>query len=164
MVAETSLFSESADRNLIDGILDALIPPNAQSRIPGAGELGIAEYLEKVANEDAVVADAVVAIMDALRGKGGLQKLPAERNGAELNEQGNVQSANWLQQHYPEQFGHLVKTTYMGYYSRADIRGLLGLSSEPTQPNGYAVPIEPPDEMAALTRSVRERGPCFRSC
>ena len=63
----------------------------------------------------------------------------------------------------PEAFQALLRQTYMGYYSRPDVRVLFGLSDQPTQPNGYDMPSESPEFMAELTAPVVARGRCYRS-
>ncbi len=50
----------------------------------------------------------------------------------------------------------------MGYYSRADIRPHFGLSDRPTQPEGYELPEDDPDELADMLAPVRARGRCYR--
>ena len=50
----------------------------------------------------------------------------------------------------------------MGYYSRADVRPQFGLSPRPTQPEGYELPEDDPDELADMLAPVRRRGRCYR--
>ena len=68
-----------------------------------------------------------------------------------------------LESSAPEAFQALLRQTYMGYYSRPDVRVLFGLSDQPTQPNGYDVPSESPELMAELTAPVVARGKCYRT-
>ena len=39
----------------------------------------------------------------------------------------------------------LLRHTYMGYYSRPDVRPHFGLSDRPTQPDGYVLAEDDPD-------------------
>ncbi len=160
MNADASTLLFSSDRALIDVILDQLIPANPDKGIPAAGGLGIADYLGDVAARDPAVAKALETLFtgarDWLSGSG--QSLEA------LALADQTALVSWLQQTHADHFEVLLSNTYMGYYSRPDTRELLGLSALPTQPNGYAVPLESREEISALTRTVRERGPCYRSC
>ncbi|MDH3660377.1 MAG: hypothetical protein OEU92_10160, partial [Alphaproteobacteria bacterium] len=56
----------------------------------------------------------------------------------------------------------LISAVAMGYYSRGDIRALLGLSPKPVHPDGYDVPPQDLDDIAALTEPVKQRGRCYR--
>ncbi|MEM7072480.1 MAG: hypothetical protein AAF418_02830, partial [Pseudomonadota bacterium] len=67
-----------------------------------------------------------------------------------------------LEQNHPEFFQTLLRLTYMGYYSRPDIRVLFGLSEKPTHPDGYQVPADDPKIMAELLAPVRSRPSCYR--
>lgn len=166
MASESSLFSSEdlfstpAKRQLIDGILNTLIPPNADRKVPGAGDLGIAGFLRETANSDEGAGQAFSQL-------GNVANEMLVRQNVSI---GSLDLSAWtalvaeLEKQQPASFELLLRHTYMGYYSRPDTRVLFGLSAQPTQPNGYAVTVEPPDEMASLTRSVRQRGDCFRSC
>lgn len=134
-------------------LLNALIPASADGRIPAAGTLGVASFIE-----------------DKLAGDIGLQALFAAAfdlifaDNAPSNDKGGdiVALIKKIEIEQPVFFSQLLRLTYMGYYSRADIRPLFGLSDGPTQPDGYHVQGDDHDEMAALVAPVRGRGPCYR--
>lgn len=160
MVKESNVFSDDDYQQLIDGILNQLIPASADGKIPAAGALGIARYLARVAETDAESGK----ILELGFKRADELLTPKGSKFSDLNNHQQVEFVKKLEQQEPEFFSVLLRATYMGYYSRADVRPLFGLSSQPTQPAGYEVPIESPGEMASLTRAVKKRGQCYRPC
>jgi len=63
----------------------------------------------------------------------------------------------------PEAFRTLLRLTYKGYYSRADLRGKVDVGSWPVYPQGSVVARESDAELEALTAPVRARGRVYRS-
>lgn len=142
----SSYWSET-ERTLLDAILDRIIPANPERIVPPAGRLGVADFLGRRAASDPGFADEIRALIAATSG-------PAEPVTDE--------TVAHLEAALPEAFESLLRWTYMGYYSRPDIRSLFGLSPLPTQPRGYDVPPESPADMAALVAPVKARGCGFR--
>ena len=147
----------SKDRHaLLADMLDVLIPARADGRIPAAGRLGVADWLRQRAGDDPALAAALAALLDraaSLAPPDGLASRDAAGREAILTR---------LEAECGAAFALLVRHTYMGYYSRGDVRRCLGLSPRPTQPDGHAQPADDPDALAALVAPVRRRGPCFR--
>lgn len=141
-----------AQRALLDDMLDAIIPPSADGRIPGAGALGVADYLADVAERDSEVR---AQFEQGLAAAGG--------DFADLDDEARRALLKRLETDEKTFFQALIRHTYMGYYSRSDVRALFGLSAEPTQPRGYDVPPDDAEEMAELLVPVRARGPCYRA-
>ncbi len=150
-------WSEAGGR-LLKAVLDEIIPASADGRIPAAGALGIAVHLARAAADSPALAAllrqslAEVARLAEERGTS-FEALDASRRA-------DVVEA--LKREAPEAFAALLRHTYMGYYSRADIRPHFGLSDRPTQPEGYELADDDPDELADLVASVRGRGRCYR--
>lgn len=67
-----------------------------------------------------------------------------------------------LEADLPKAFETLLKLTYMGYYSRPEIRPLVGVASWPVHPRGYDVQREEKALLDELTEPVRKRGPVYR--
>ena len=134
-------------RALLDAILDILIPANDAKNIPAAGCAGVADFIAKRASENTAVREAIADLI----------------NRAELHK-GDVTEAvvRQLETDTPDSFALLLRLTYMGYYSRPDIRGLLGLAEWPVHPKGYEVPLESGDFINDLTDPVRARGAIYR--
>ena len=147
-----------AEGRLLAALLDEIVPASADGRVPAAGALGVSAFLARKAADDAALA---ARLREALAHAARL----AEVRGADfeaLDAASRVALVEALEHDAPAAFAALLRHTYMGYYSRADVRPHFGLSPKPTQPDGYAVPDDDPDEMAALLAPVRARGRCYR--
>ena len=142
-------------RRFLDRVLDELIPPGPDGHIPGAGSAGVAEFFESagryVQDDPAIAVSRVVACV-------------AEKceDFAALDRSERVAIIAEVEREVPEAFTTLLRLTYMGYYSRPDLRPHFGLSAGPTHPDGYRVAREPASWLAELTAPVRARGPVYR--
>ena len=150
-------WSEDQGR-LLTGLLDVIVPASADGRVPAAGALGIVDFLVSKASADPALA---VSLREVLSHAAAL----AEARGAnfdDLDAAGRIAVVEALEQEAADAFTALLWHTYMGYYSRADIRPHFGLSDRPTQPEGYELPEDDPDELADMLAPVRARGRCYR--
>ena len=139
--------SNEHERRLIDAILDQLIPSNSARDIPAAGELGVASFIAEEIADDASLSESVSVLLKQARSLHGDVTHDVVRQ---------------LEIDHPKAFDDLLRLTYMGYYSRPDIRSKVGVAEWPVHPKGYEVPIEPPDLIAELTAPVRARGSIYR--
>ena len=140
------MWSEN-EKNILNIILDQLIPKNSKKNIPSAGELGIASFIFDAANKNNNLKDDVVFILDWALTK-------ADKISPCL--------VRKLEKENPNAFVSLLTETYKGYYSRPDIRQKFGLSKKPVHPFGYLVVSESNDYLAQITDTVRARGPIYR--
>ena len=150
-------WSEDQGR-LLTGLLDVIVPASADGQVPAAGALGIADFLVSKASADPALA---VSLREVLSHAAAL----AEARGAnfdDLDAAGRIAVVEALEQEAADAFTALLWHTYMGYYSRADVRPHFGLSDRPTQPEGYELPEDDPDELADMLAPVRARGRCYR--
>ena len=147
-----------AEGRLLVSLLDELIPASADGRVPAAGTLGVAEFLARKAAADPSPAASIREVLTHTSGLAEAQDAVFQS----LDAAGRVAVVEALEREVPDAFAVLLRHTYMGYYSRADVRPHFGLSDRPTQPEGYAVPDDDPDELAALLAPVRTRGRCYR--
>ena len=150
-------WSEDQGR-LLTGLLDVIVPASADGRVPAAGALGIAGFLAGKASADPALA---VSLHEVLSHAAAL----AEARGAnfdDLDAAGRTAVVEALEREAADAFTALLWHTYMGYYSRADVRPHFGLSDRPTQPEGYELPEDDPDELADMLAPVRARGRCYR--
>lgn len=132
-----------ADRAVVVRTLNTLIPP--RPAVPGAGDLGIAEFLDRTRRESAHVAGAVDTVLVAL----------SQRNKeSELSEEGFEELVRAAEQLYPEEFKTVLQAVYVGYYGHPQVLAALSEQS----PRGYR---HPPLASNALD-GVRSRGPIFR--
>lgn len=139
---------------LLEAILDQLVPANIEKDVPGAGALGTAEFLLSATSYASDPVGAVLAILEGLNSK--------SEDFLDLSDTQKRTLLQVVEQEMPEDFATLVRLTYMGYYSRPDIRPLFGVGAHPIHPEGYAVLSESTALMDDLTAPVRARGPFFR--
>ena len=138
----------------MDVILDELVPPGANGRIPGAGAAGVADFL---LSASAYAPNHLRAVMSVIAA---VSKKAADFSA--LDRTKRVAVLNAVETEEPESFATLVRLTYMGYYSRPDIRPMFGVGSHPVHPGGYSVERESDALMAELTEPVRARGEIYR--
>jgi len=134
-------------RGVLACVLDEIVPPSADGRMPGAGALGLADAVERfVANAGGLA--GLANALDALAAEG-FPALSRERRAAALaafaaREPGFVPG--------------LIFPTYTSYYQHPRVYAALGLDPRPPHPQGYAL------EAGDFTKldAVRARGPIWR--
>ncbi len=139
------------NRPVLDAILDELIPPSEDGKIPGAGALGVAEFLPTARSYASDPTGSVQTILSAVSGD--FVALTRDEKIADLK---RVEAA------HGQAFETLVRLTYMGYYSRPDTRPHFGVGAHPIHPKGYPVARESAELMDQLTAPVRARGKAYR--
>lgn len=146
-----------AARTALGSVLDALIPPSDDGRFPGAGELGLADYVDGLAQRTPGLRPLLWQGLSGLdagarsRGAGGFAELPGEAKVALLSELGTT---------LPHFIPTLLFLAYTGYYRDARVVAALGLEPRPPFPKGYAVA----ETDFALLERVRARGKLYREC
>ena len=139
-----------AQRELLDAVLDRIVPP--QENRPGAGSLGIGDFVEGVAVGDPgltrlfVQGLAAIEIAAAERGAGGFAALSGEARDETLRA---VEQAN------ADFFDQLVLQVYNGYYSNLTVFETIGYTLPSTPQPG--VKLELLDE--TLLEAQRQRPP-----
>lgn len=135
---------------LLAEVLDEVIPARDDRALPGAGGLGVAEYIEAVLQRSPesrpMLHDGLDAVQACLTGRGAarLGDLAAAERAALVGEQ-------------PFLF-FLMFHGYAGYYQQARVLEALGLEGRAPHPLGYAVA---PDDLSILA-PVRARGRLYR--
>ena len=110
-----------AQRDLLDSVLDRLIPP--QGERPGAGSLGIGDFVESVAIGEPgltrmfVQGLATIEIAAAERGTEGFVNMSEEAKDATLQA---------VEQSNGDFFGQLVLQVYNGYYTNLTVFDAIG--------------------------------------
>jgi hypothetical protein len=138
------------ERELLASVLDRLVPARDDGRAPGAGALGLADFLETAAARDPELRRALDAALPALAADG----------FARLAPDAQIARLTALSQQAPADFAALVQRTYQGYYQHPRVVEALGLPPRPPFPEGYAV--APTD--FALLDPVRAREKLYRDC
>ena len=149
-------FSPDQVRTLAS-VLDRIIPPSGDGRLPGAGEIGLAGAIEEALRETpgrlAEVAEGLAAL-DGLARSRGSEDFSALPDPARLEALGELEAAR------PEFLPGLVFHTYVGYYQDPRVVEALGLEARPPHPDGYE--MEPGD--LTLLDDVRRRTKLYREC
>jgi hypothetical protein len=147
-------FSRDAMHALVH-VLDDLVPPSADGRLPGAGGLGLAPYLDRALDAmpplKEMVAHGLLAL-DAFarrRNSGGLDAMSAEQRTVTLQEFAGTDDA------LPP---ILAIHAYSGYYQHPAVLEALGLEPRPPHPKGY----EMEENDLSLLDPVRTLGARYR--
>ena len=125
-----------SERQLLDAVLDTIIPPSTDGRLPGAGEVGLGAAVQQA------MAGAVEPGLAALPAD--FAELPVAERQAALEGLGTSQ---------PGFVPGLLFHSYVGYYQDARVVEALGLEARPPFPKGYD--MEPND--LTLLDAVRQR-------
>jgi hypothetical protein len=134
-----------ATNDLLDLVLDTLIPESEDGRMPGAGMLGLAHAVRE---QTAQAKDLIEAGLAAVEAAG----------FADLDLDGRVNALRELEASHPGFVPFLYMTLCVAYYQHPKVRVGLGLDAGPPYPKGYTLE---PGNLDALER-VRERGPLWR--
>lgn len=136
-------------------VLNALVPPNLDRNIPGAGDAGAFAFVQKTVRDDIALTHLFEHGISCLDNAANapFETLPTDVQVSVLQD---------LEKSEPMFFAELIRLTYMGYYSQPRIRALLGLSADPVHPKGYEVGPESPETIANLTAPVVARGKVYR--
>ncbi len=138
----------NTENSVLSAILNELIPDNPDKGIPGAGDIGLCDFIAASAADDDMFGQQVFSLLR-------LAQTSADGVTTDL--------VRRLEEALPEAFAALLTETYKGYYSRPDMRAKVGVGAHPVHPLGYEVPSETPELINELTAPVRARGPVFRN-
>ena len=151
-LTESPAFFAAAQRELLMSVLNHLVP--AAGAFPGAGDLGVASYLDRVVGQSAALkrlfAQGLVQITLTSKAQYALPFSALLEGQCEA-------VLRHVETTAPEFFEALVTHTYSGYYSHPTIVRLLGLEGPP-QPHGYH--LEPLD--LSLLDNIKQRQPIYR--
>jgi hypothetical protein len=145
------------ERRALASVLDQIIPESRDGTLPGAGQIGLAAYIEETQRKTPELRPAIDEGLTALgeilgaRGAARLEDLDGAQRLEVMNE---------LVAKAPAFVPGLVFHTYVAYYQHARVVEALGLEPRPPHPLGYA--LESGD--LSLLDAVRRRGPIFREC
>jgi hypothetical protein len=157
MSTDGDRFSSDEIRAL-NAVLDEIVPPSADGKLPGAGEVGVADYIQTHTLRQSPELEPLIkqglATLDAIarrrepRGFCALSPVPRAEALAELESSS------------PGFVSSLIFPTYLGYYQHPRVLAALGLGTNPPHPTGYQ--MEPND--LKLLDAVRRRAKFFRDC
>lgn len=148
----------AGERRTLAALLDEIIPPRPDGRLPGAGELGLVAHLEGVLARSPAIGPVLsrgLAALDAgarRRGADGFAALPPGEDRTALLREVAAEE--------PQLLSTLVFHGFAGYYQHPRVLEALGLEARPPFPQGYAMPAF--DD--SLLEGVRRRRRLYRSC
>lgn len=144
---------DSARRATLTAVLDRIIPPSEDGRLPGAGALGLVAALEEGLGAMLPFTARGLDALDALARERGARGFPA------LSEGDRTEVMNAHAAADPGFLPGLVFQVYSAYYQHPRVLSGLGLEPRPPHPKGYA--LEQPD-LDALLAPVRARQKLYR--
>lgn len=153
-MTEPAAFSESEHRTLA-AVLDEIIPPTADGRLPGGGDAvraGLTDAtITSVPGLDVALKLGLSALEAAAekRGVAGFVELPRAEKLAAMNEVGEA-DAGFLPM--------AMFLAFASYYRHAPVLEAMNLEARPPHPKGHA--MEPSD--LSLVDPVRRRGKIYR--
>jgi len=131
--------------NLLSLILDTLIPPTQDGRMPGAGALGLADAVRaEISGARDIVAAGLAEAED--------------RDFADLDPSGRIAALREIESIQPAFIPTLFVPTCIAYYQHPDVLVGLGMEPRPPHPKGYELEM---GDLEALER-VRQRGKRYR--
>jgi len=149
-------FTLSAEQeNMVRALLDEVIPPSRDGRLPGAGGLGLVEHVARTVRQTPMLRPVVeygltaIAEQAASRHPDGWGALSRDQRSELL-----LTFAAGDQFFLPA----FLFLAYSGYYQHARVVEALGLEARAPHPEGYA--MEPFD--LTLLDAVRRRGKMYR--
>lgn len=144
-------FSET-ERRLLASVLDEIIPPRDDGKVPGAGQLGVARHVEETLRNLPDLSQLIA------QGLSDLEALARSRNGSGFATLPRPEKLELLR----EQAFVLPLTFHAcaGYYQDSRVVEALGLETRPPHPEGY--PVEESD--LTLLEAVRRRPKLYREC
>jgi len=147
-------FSADEERMLAT-LLDVVVPPSDDGRLPGAADLELGGHIARVVQQTPMLRPVLeyglsaLAALAGTRNPGGWTALSGAEQTAVLEEFARTD------QFFLPAFLFLV---YSGYYQHPRVVEALGLEARPPHPRGYAMAA---DDLALLDR-VRGRGKMYR--
>jgi hypothetical protein len=143
----TDALSVEQERRLA-AVLDAIIPPSDDGRLPGAGEIGLASSIADAAGPEgrAQIARGLDALDLSARDRG-------RRDFADLAADQKEEALGALEIAEPGLVAGLLLPLYVAYYQHPRVLAGLGLEVRPPFPEGWELaPFDP-----ALVEGVRRR-------
>lgn len=137
------------EKSTLASVLEELLPRRDDGRLPGAGELGLAEAVDS-ATRALPLRPAIVAALASLAANGFSAQLQPEK----------LARMQALAQEAPAVFQALLAQAYGAYYTHPSVVETLGLPPRPPFPKGYDVP---PTDFSVLD-PVRRRAKLYREC
>ena len=151
-VADSGRALTSAQRATLDIVLNLIVPPSADGRMPGAAEVGVPAYLF------AEAPDALPALCRELEELERRSRERFAREFAELEERERKSLIAEMRAREPSFMSRLSMETLACYYQHDRVLEGLGMEARPPYPKGYQVV----QGDLSLLEPVRARGKIYR--
>ena len=151
-VADSGRALTSAQRATLDIVLNLIVPPSADGRMPGAAEVGVPAYLF------AEAPDALPALCRELEELERRSRERFAREFAELEERERKSLIAEMRAREPSFMNRLSMETLACYYQHDRVLEGLGMEARPPYPKGYQVV----QGDLSLLEPVRARGKIYR--
>src|SRR5437763_1965747 len=122
---ERTTFSDD-QKQLLAAVLDQVIPPSADGKLPGAGQRGLAQYIDAAVQHPPPLREMIAEGLNALA------RDAQTKYGCAFEQLGNDQQIELLNQQ-----GFLLPLifhTYAGYYQDLRVVAALGREARPPHP------------------------------
>jgi len=143
------------DELTLASVLDEIVPPSAERKLPGAGEIGLVGAIVDAAKQNPALGPIV------LRGIQALDELARNRRGHVFRALRPEERSALFRELAAMDEGFVPSLTfplYVAYYQHARVLEALGMEARPPHPKGYE--IEPFDPI--LLEPVRRRPKLYR--
>lgn len=137
------------EKSTLADVLDLLLPPRDDGRLPGAGALGLTDAVD-TATRALPLRPAIAAALASL----------AARDFSAQSQPEKLARLQALAQEAPAVFQALLAQAYGAYYTQPSVVETLGLPPRPPFPRGYDVS---PTDFSVLD-PVRRRAKLYREC
>jgi len=142
---------------LLAAVLDELIPPRPDGRLPGAGALGLGAVVEHAAAGAPEIGPVLTAGFAALES---LARRSDPKGFTSLSPNARVETLRELEKAEPMFIPTLLTLACVGYYSDQRVITVIKGEARPPHPLGYELEA---DDLSMLDR-VRARGRLYREC
>jgi len=136
----------------LDALAQLIIPPSADGKRPGGGEIGFVDHVQQMGDTTWLLA-----------GLDGLEAAAQEQHGLPFAELDAAQRLAIVEPQKRKQFrfyGELANQLMLCYYQHERVLPAIGMEARAPFPLGYY----PIDGDLSLLEPVYERGPIWRDC
>lgn len=149
-----SPFDEEETR-VLACVLDEIIPSSGDGRLPGAGELGVAAYVESALRQMPMLEPMILQGLKALQD---VSRRVKSDSFAALSKSDRLEVLRELESSDAAFLPTLTFLSFAGYYHEGRVVEALGLAPRPPHPGGYEMP---PNDFSLLD-PVRRRKKMYR--
>lgn len=147
---------DTEPKRTLAAVLDRIVPPGEDGRMPGAGELGLVDFVDESLRARPELRPALLEGLARLEREA---QARASRPFPALEASAQRAVLDAVAAELPAFLGPLIFQAYLGYYRHPRILEALGLEGRPPYPKGYAVPATD----FAILEPVRRKGPLYRT-